>query len=144
MGSLARLLVDIGHSVTGTDGKIYPPMSNQLAELGIKPFEGYAADNIERANPDLVIIGNVIRKDNPEAKKAIAENFSIKSMPSAIEEIFLNDKTPLVIAGTHGKTTLTSLIAWLLESSGKEPGFMIGGVPLNFKKVPPPEKVHSL
>jgi UDP-N-acetylmuramate: L-alanyl-gamma-D-glutamyl-meso-diaminopimelate ligase len=134
MGSLARLLVDIGHSVTGTDGKIYPPMSDQLSELGIEPFEGYDAANIDRANPDLVIIGNVIRSENPEAVEVLRQKLSVKSMPSAIEDIFLGDKTPLVIAGTHGKTTLTSLIAWLLESAEMKPGFMVGGVPLNFKK----------
>lgn len=140
MGSLARLLIDIGHSVTGTDGKIYPPMSDQLAELGIEPFEGYDASNIDRANPDLIIIGNVIRSVNPEAKEALKQKLSVKSMPSAIEDIFLKDKTPLVIAGTHGKTTLTSLVAWLLESAGMEPGFMVGGVPLNFKKSATPGK----
>ncbi len=134
MGSLARLLVGVGHDVTGTDGRIYPPMSDQLAELGIKPFEGYDAKNIDRANPELVIIGNVICRENPEAEYVLDKKIPFKSMPSAIAEMFLEGKTPIVIAGTHGKTTLTSLTAWLLESSGTKPGFMIGGVPLNFNE----------
>jgi len=134
MGSLARLLISVGHDVTGTDGKIYPPMSDQLDELGIKPFVGYDAKNIDRANPDLVIIGNVISRKNPEAQHVLDKKIPFKSMPSAIAELFLKEKTPIVISGTHGKTTLTSLVTWLLESSGKKPGFMIGGVPLNFNE----------
>ena len=132
MCSLAGLLLEAGHQVTGTDEKLYPPMSDQLSLLGIKPFEGYSASNIESARPDLVIIGNVIRRENPEAQEALRLDVPIRSMPQAVEELILKDRSPVVIAGTHGKTTASSILAWLMESAGDAPGFLIGGVPLNF------------
>jgi UDP-N-acetylmuramate: L-alanyl-gamma-D-glutamyl-meso-diaminopimelate ligase len=131
MGSLAGLLTEAGHTVTGTDEEIYPPMSDQLEALGIVPFKGYSAENLGRASPDLAIIGNVIRKENPEAQEIMRRDIPYRSMPSAISELFLRDKTPLVITGTHGKTTSATLASWLLKQAGEEPGFLVGGVGKN-------------
>jgi UDP-N-acetylmuramate: L-alanyl-gamma-D-glutamyl-meso-diaminopimelate ligase len=134
MGSLAGLFVEAGHTVTGTDQKLYPPMSMQIASLGIRPFEGYRAENIEAARPDLVVIGNVIRRDNPEAEEVIRRNLPYRSMPQAVSENFLQGRTSLVIAGTHGKTTCATLAAWLLSSAGENPGFLVGGVGKNLRR----------
>lgn len=131
MGSLAGLLIQAGHRVTGTDEEIYPPMSDQLAALGIKPNRGYRAENVGLANPDMAIIGNVIRKENPEAQEIMRLDIPFRSMPAAISELFLADRTPLVITGTHGKTTSSTLAAWMLEAAGESPGFLIGGVGKN-------------
>ncbi|MFH1831048.1 MAG: Mur ligase family protein [Pseudomonadota bacterium] len=131
MGSLAGLLIEAGHKVTGSDEALYPPMSDQLANLGIKPFEGYRVENLDAADPELAIIGNVIRKDNPEAQEIMRKGIPFRSMPQAISELFLSDRTPLVITGTHGKTTCSTLAAWLLESAKEFPGFLIGGVGRN-------------
>lgn len=134
MASMAGLLTEAGHRVTGSDEKIYPPMDGQISRLGIRPFEGYAASNIGEARPELVIIGNVIRRDNPEAQEVLRRGIRYLSMPAALSEIFLKDRTPVVVAGTHGKTTSTSLLAWLLTSCGLDPGFLIGGIGINFQK----------
>lgn len=132
MGSLAGLMVEAGHEVTGTDEKLYPPMSDMLSELEISPFEGYSASNIKNANPDMAIIGNVIRRENAEAQEVMRLGIPCRSMPEALAELFLKGRTPAVVAGTHGKTTTATLLAWLLESTGAAPGFLIGGVGLNF------------
>ncbi len=131
MGALAGLCHQAGHTVTGTDGPIYPPMSTYLASLGITPFEDYQASHLN-PRPDLVIIGNVIRRDNPEAQTALQQGLRYLSMPDAIAELFLKNRHPVVITGTHGKTTMSSILAWLLEHAGRDPSFMIGGIPLNF------------
>ena len=133
MGSLARLLVEQGHRVTGSDEKLYPPMSDQLAELKIRIYEGYAPSNLAE-RPDLVIIGNVITKMNSEAQEVLRLGIPYRSMPQAVAEFFLKGKTSIVIAGTHGKTTTSALLAWLLTSAGEDPGFLIGGVANNFEK----------
>lgn len=133
MGSLARLLMEKGYRVTGSDEALYPPMSDQLAELKIKIYEGYSADNLKE-RPDLVIIGNVITKMNPEAQEVLKLGLPYRSMPQAVAEFFLKDKTPIVVAGTHGKTTTATLLAWLFHSAGEDPGFLIGGVGKNFDK----------
>ncbi len=131
MGSLARLFKQKGLQVSGSDQKLYPPMSDQLAQLKIPIYEGYSAKHLI-PRPDLVVIGNVIRKDNPEAQAAIEQKIDYYSMPQAIKQFFLKDKIPLVVCGTHGKTTTSSLLAWLLEASQQKPGFFIGGVGKNF------------
>jgi len=133
MGSLARLLVEKGYRVTGSDEKLYPPMSDQLSLLKIKIYEGYSASNLKE-RPGLVIIGNVITKINPEAQEVLKLGIPYRSMPQAVAEFFLEDKTPIVVAGTHGKTTTATLLAWLFYSAGEDPGFLIGGVGLNFDK----------
>lgn len=133
MGSLARLLLEKGYRVTGSDEKLYPPMSDQLAALKIKVYEGYSADNLKE-RPDLVVIGNVITKMNPEAQEVMRLGLPYRSMPQAVAEFFLKDRTPVVVAGTHGKTTTATILAWLLTCAGEDPGYLIGGVGLNFEK----------
>jgi UDP-N-acetylmuramate: L-alanyl-gamma-D-glutamyl-meso-diaminopimelate ligase len=107
MTSLASLLKDEGHRVTGSDQNVYPPMSTQLEKLGIPVCEGYRPENLH-PKPDLVVIGNVITKKNPEAEEVLRQNLPYLSMPQALAEFFLKDRTPIVIAGTHGKTTLST------------------------------------
>ncbi|MBI4367290.1 MAG: hypothetical protein HY543_10765 [Deltaproteobacteria bacterium] len=131
MGSLAGLCHAAGHRVTGSDENIYPPMSTQLAALGISVLPGYRPEHLA-PRPDLVVIGNVITKANPEARAAIAAEIQYRSMPDALAELFFAGREPLVIAGTHGKTTASALAAWLLEAAGLQPGFLIGGVPIDF------------
>ena len=131
MASLAGLLVEAGHLVTGSDERVYPPMSDQLARLGIVPFEGYDPENISKANPEMVVIGNVIRKENPEAQEVMRRGIQYRSMPATISEFFLKGRVPIVIAGTHGKTTSSTLAAWLLKSCGLDPGYLIGGIGIN-------------
>lgn len=131
MGALAGLCHQAGHTVTGSDGPLYPPMSTYLASLGIKINEGYDPSHLD-PTPDLVIIGNVIRKDNPEAVAALQKKLSYLSMPDAIAELFLKNRHSVVVTGTHGKTSMSSTMAWLLEHAGRNPSFMIGGIPLNF------------
>lgn len=133
MGSLARLLVESGYKITGSDVKLYPPMSDQLKELNIKVYEGYSSSNLSDM-PELVIVGNVITKENPEAQAVLEQGLKYYSMPQALKEFFLKGKTPIVVSGTHGKTTTSTLLAWLLESAGENPGFFIGGVGRNFNK----------
>ncbi len=131
MTSLASLLKDEGHRVTGSDQNVYPPMSTQLEKLGIPVCEGYRPENLH-PQPDLVVIGNVITKTNPEAEEVLRHNLPYLSMPQALAELFLKDRTPIVVAGTHGKTTLSTMTAWLLEAAGADPGFFIGGIGKNF------------
>jgi UDP-N-acetylmuramate: L-alanyl-gamma-D-glutamyl-meso-diaminopimelate ligase len=132
MGALAGLLKEKGHEVTGSDLKLYPPMSDVLDDLEISVFEEYDPYRVEAVDPDLVIVGNVIRSDNPEVQKVLEENIRAMSFPQALREFFIRDRESLVVAGTHGKTTTTSLLAWVLEVAGKEPSYFIGGVPGNF------------
>ncbi len=131
MTALASLLVEAGYRVTGSDQNVYPPMSTHLEELGVTIFEGYRPENLD-GRPDLVVVGNVIRKENPEAQEVMRRGIPYRSMPQVLSELFLAQRTPVVIAGTHGKTTLSALTAWLLEASGGQPGFFIGGIGRNF------------
>lgn|GEM_PF-54420 len=131
MGSLAGLLKEAGFQVSGSDEQVYPPMSDQLAEQGIAVHTPFAAENLNPP-PDAVVIGNVCSRNHPEAVETQRRGLPYESLPSAIERFFLNDRLSLVVAGTHGKTTTSSLLAWLLEATGRDPGFMIGGVLSNF------------
>jgi UDP-N-acetylmuramate: L-alanyl-gamma-D-glutamyl-meso-diaminopimelate ligase len=133
MASLAGMLKESGHEVTGSDQGIYPPMSHILEELGISVRCPYDEKNLN-PTPDLVIIGNVISRGNPEAEAVLAREIPYESMPEAIRKFFLPEKRPLVVAGTHGKTTITSLLAWVLELAGKDPSFFVGGNPKNFPR----------
>ncbi len=133
MAALAGLLTESGYRVTGSDQAVYPPMSDLLAELGIDIIEGYKASNLE-INPDLVVVGNVIRRVNPEAVALEESGIPFCSMPSAIRSYFASEKIRIVVAGTHGKTTVSSMISWILFRAGLDPGFIIGGVPNNFHK----------
>ena len=127
MGSLAGMLREKGFRVTGSDQAVYPPMSIFLEGLGIPVRLGYGPENLDPA-PDLVIVGNVITRGNPEAQELIRRNLPCLSMPQALAHFFLDGKTPLVITGTHGKTTTSALLASLLDQAGLSPGFMVGGI----------------
>lgn len=131
MGALAGMLKEKGFRVSGSDRNIYPPMSQQLERLGVELVLGYGPDNL-RERPDLVIVGNAVSKTNPEVQAMLSQGIEYLSLPEALNRFFLKDKVPLVIAGTHGKTTTSSLMAWVLESCGYDPGFFIGGIPINF------------
>lgn len=131
MGSFAGLLKAAGHDVRGSDQNVYPPMSDKLAAWGIEVRQGYCAENLEPP-ADLYIVGNVIPRVNPEAQALVASGREYTSFPKALGDRFLKDKHSVVVAGTHGKTTTTSLVAWLLTSAGRDPGMLVGGVPGNF------------
>ena len=134
MAALAGLLVAKGYRVTGSDGNVvYPPMSDVLANIGIEPMVGYNRENLTNERPDLVIVGNVVRPVYPEAVYLVEESdIPYMSFPALLGAEFLNQTHNIVVAGTHGKTTTTSLGAWLLEAAEKSPGFLIGGAALNF------------
>lgn len=131
MGALAGLLREAGHEVRGSDGPLYPPMSTLLDELAISRFEGYRAENLDWG-PDRVVVGNICRVDHPEASAARERGLSLTSFPALLSELFLAERPSLTVAGTHGKTTTSTLLAHLLTSAGLRPGFLIGGVPRNF------------
>jgi UDP-N-acetylmuramate: L-alanyl-gamma-D-glutamyl-meso-diaminopimelate ligase len=131
MGSLAGLLRAAGHHVTGSDENVYPPMSDQLRELGISYREGYDAANLDPA-PDIVIVGNAISRGNPELESVLNRKLYYTSAAVTIKDEFLRTRTSLAVAGTHGKTTTTSLLAWVMECAGFNPSFLIGGVAENF------------
>jgi len=131
MAGLAGLLKAQGYHVTGSDQSVYPPMSHFLEHLLIPVMEGYRPENLHPV-PDLVIVGNVITRFNPEAVELSRLSIAYLSMPQALQAFAMRGKRNVVICGTHGKTTTSSLIAWVLRQGGKDPGFMIGGIPLNF------------
>jgi UDP-N-acetylmuramate: L-alanyl-gamma-D-glutamyl-meso-diaminopimelate ligase len=127
MTALAGLLLEKGYRVSGSDSHAYPPMSDLLAGLGIPVALGYDPDHLD-LQPDLVIIGNVIRRENPEARAVLSRGLRYLSFPKALAQFCLAGRTPLVVAGTHGKTTTASLLVSTLAGGGEDPGFMIGGV----------------
>lgn len=130
MGSLAGLFKASGWEVSGSDTGIYPPMSEQLARLGVPILEGFEAGHLE-SGPDLVVVGNIARADNPEAVEARRRAIPVTSMAEATARHFLEGRHAVVVAGTHGKTTTASLLAWTLTATGHEPSFLIGGVMAN-------------
>lgn len=132
MASLAGLLKERGFAVTGSDQNVYPPMSDQLAALGVDVMIGYKPENLDSAKPDLVVVGNAISRDNPEVVEVQKRGLPLLSMPQAIARFFLEDRFPIVVAGTHGKTTTASLLAWILERCGRSPSFLVGGILKNF------------
>jgi len=131
MAALAGILKEQGYLVTGSDEHAYPPMSTFLEGLGIKVLNGYQPENLEPV-PDLVVVGNVIRRENPEAQAVLARNLPRLSLPEALNRFLVGDRQSIVVAGTHGKSTTTALIAWLLQATGRDPGFMVGGIARNF------------
>jgi UDP-N-acetylmuramate: L-alanyl-gamma-D-glutamyl-meso-diaminopimelate ligase len=133
MGALAGMLKDAGYEVTGSDRAVYPPMSDYLDGLKIPVMEGFEASNLQH-NPDLVIVGNVVRAVYDEAAALLASDLAYCSFPEAFASLFLKDAHSVVVAGTHGKTTTTSITAWLLEAAGLRPGFLIGGIAKNFER----------
>lgn len=130
MGAVAGLLAAAGHDVRGSDTAVYPPMSEQLAALGIPVFTGFAASNLDWA-PDLVVVGNVNSKDHVEVVEAQARGITLTSFPAVLGEQLLVNRHPIVVTGTHGKTTTTSLIAHILVEAGRDPGLFVGGVPIS-------------
>ncbi len=128
MAPLACLLQEQGHRVRGTDAPLYPPMSTLLESAGIHPLEGYDPAHLE-PRPDLVVIGNAIHRNNPEAVEAERLGLPIVSMPQALARFFLARHRPLVVSGTHGKTTTTAMAAWVWADCGRDPGYLIGGAP---------------
>jgi UDP-N-acetylmuramate: L-alanyl-gamma-D-glutamyl-meso-diaminopimelate ligase len=131
MASLAGLLRERGHEVTGSDQDVYPPMSTQLETLGIPIRTPYAEENVP-ASADLVVIGNALSRGNPEVEAVLDRRQRFTSLPALVAEEFLRPCRPLVVAGTHGKTTTASLLAFLLHGAGVDPSFLIGGVPVDF------------
>jgi UDP-N-acetylmuramate: L-alanyl-gamma-D-glutamyl-meso-diaminopimelate ligase len=126
MGTLATMLRERGYQVAGSDQNLYPPMSTHLESLGIPLFEGFSPENPQRFGPDVFIIGNVVRRENPEAQYVLAQDMPYFSMPQAISRFFLNSHKSMVVAGTHGKSTTSSLLAWVLEQGGLDPEAFIG------------------
>jgi UDP-N-acetylmuramate: L-alanyl-gamma-D-glutamyl-meso-diaminopimelate ligase len=131
MASLAGILKDLGYKVTGSDQNVYPPMSTQLEKLGIPIQLGFKAENLQ-PRPDLVIVGNVVAQSNPEAQALLAAQIPYTSLPKAMGEFVIANRDSYVIAGTHGKTTTTSLMSWTTDALGMRAGFLIGGIPLNY------------
>ena len=131
MASLAGMLKAQGLRVTGSDKAFYPPMSDELQRLGIETYAGFAAANLQPA-PDTVVVGNATSRGNPEIEYALNHKLRCASLPEVIREQFIRGKHATVVAGTHGKTTTTSLLAWTLEVGGLDPSFLIGGVAENF------------
>ena len=131
MAGVARLAVELGHRVTGADAKVYPPMSEQLDALGVLVFEGYDAAALEPA-PDIVLIGNALSRGNASVEYTLSNKLRYSSGPAWLYEEILQHRHVIAVAGTHGKTTVTSIIAWMLEHGGLEPGFLVGGVVENF------------
>jgi UDP-N-acetylmuramate: L-alanyl-gamma-D-glutamyl-meso-diaminopimelate ligase len=131
MGSLAGLLKERGHQVTGSDQDVYPPMSTQLEALGIPILSPFRAENVP-ADADLVVIGNALSRGNPEVEAVLDRKQRMTSLPALLGEEFIRGRTSLVVAGTHGKTTTTSLLAHVLTEAGLDPSFLVGGVPHDF------------
>ncbi|MDN2708273.1 UDP-N-acetylmuramate:L-alanyl-gamma-D-glutamyl-meso-diaminopimelate ligase [Janthinobacterium sp. SUN118] len=131
MGGLAVLAKEAGHKVTGCDANVYPPMSTQLESQGIELIQGFDPEQT-RLNPDLYVIGNVVSRGNPLVEEILNRSLPYVSGPQWIGEHILRNKWVLAVAGTHGKTTTSAMLAWILEDAGYAPGFLIGGVPMNF------------
>jgi UDP-N-acetylmuramate: L-alanyl-gamma-D-glutamyl-meso-diaminopimelate ligase len=131
MGSLALLAREFGHTVTGSDQNVYPPMSTQLENAGITLMQGYDASHLQ-PHPDLVIVGNAMKRGIPAVEYMLDAGLAYTSGPAFLADHVLHGKHVLAIAGTHGKTTTTTMLAWILEQAGLNPGFLIGGVPLGF------------
>ena len=143
MGPLAGLLKAAGHDVSGSDTAFYPPMGPALERWGVRTVTGFDPGHLE-PRPDLVVIGNVCRPTNPEARAAIDGGMRYASMPSALAELVLEGCAPLVVGGSHGKTTTSAMSAFVLDQAGLAPGFLIGGLPKNFDasfRAPGPRKL---
>lgn len=130
MGSVAAALNERGFTVTGSDEKVYPPMSTFLESRGVKLMEGYRPENIP-ANADLIVVGNAISRGNPEVEAVLNRRLTYLSLPETLKLFFLRGKHNLVVTGTHGKTTTTSFLTWVLREAGLDPAYLIGGIPKN-------------
>lgn len=132
MASLAGMLREKGYAVTGSDSNVYPPMSDFLDRLGIPVFKGYNAENVRQAKPDLVVIGNAMSRGNVEVEEVLDSQIRYASMAETVKELFIRGKNSIVVAGTHGKTTTTAMLSWVLEVAGRKPSFLVGGIAENF------------
>ncbi len=132
MGALAVMLKSLGHRVTGSDENVYPPMSTVLSEQQIPVFKGFAESNLDPV-PDLVVVGNAVSRGNPEAEAVLRRKIRYASMPETLKSFFLWDRKPIVVAGTHGKTTTTAMLAWVLTEAGRDPSYIIGGIPVGWQ-----------
>jgi UDP-N-acetylmuramate: L-alanyl-gamma-D-glutamyl-meso-diaminopimelate ligase len=133
MAPLAGILRESGFRVTGSDSGVYPPASTLLESLGISFFNSFDAAHLE-PTPDLVVIGNIIARGNPELEEVLDRKIPYRSMPEILEEVFLPERHSIVVSGTHGKTTTTAMLAWIFHTAGKRPNFLVGGVAENFGK----------
>src|SRR5439155_11429491 len=132
MASLAGMLRERGHLVCGSDSDVYQPMSDFLDRLGITVFKGYSAANIENAKPERVVIGNALSRGNVEIEYVLDAGIRYASMAETVKEFFIRGKNSIVVAGTHGKTTTSAMMAWILEVAGRRPSFLVGGIAENF------------
>ena len=132
MASLAGMLREKGYEVCGSDSDVYPPMSDFLDRLGITVFKGYDAGNIARARPELVVIGNALSRGNVEIEYVLDSGIRYASMADTVKERFIRGKNSIVVVGTHGKTTTTAMLSWLLDVAGRKPSFLVGGIAENF------------
>src|SRR5215467_12588892 len=131
MASLAGLLKQRGFKVTGSDAAAYPPMSDFLAAMSIPVAQPYAEANL-KPRPDWVVVGNAISRGNVELEHVLDERIPFRSLPDTLYDFFLRTREPIVIAGTHGKTTTTSMLAWIFQTAGRDPSFLVGGIAENF------------
>ena len=131
MGGVAQLAVASGHKVTGCDANVYPPMSDQLRGAGVDLIEGFGLEQLA-LKPDVFVVGNAISRGNPLLEAILDQGLNYVSGPQWLAENVLQGRWVLGVAGTHGKTTTSSMLAWILEDANMAPGFLIGGVPLNF------------
>ncbi len=134
MASLAGMLREKGYDVCGSDTDIYPPMSDFLDRLGIPVFKGYRPENIQARKPDLVVIGNALSRGNAEIEYVLDSGIRYASMAETVKDLFIRGKNSIVVAGTHGKTTTTAMLAWMLQVAGRNPSFLVGGIAENFGK----------
>ncbi|HYR41799.1 MAG TPA: UDP-N-acetylmuramate:L-alanyl-gamma-D-glutamyl-meso-diaminopimelate ligase [Terriglobia bacterium] len=132
MASLAGMLREKGYSVTGSDSDVYPPMSDFLQQIGIPVYKGFSAENIEKTKPDLVVVGNALSRGNVEVEYVLDSGLRYASMAETVKELFIRGKNSVVVTGTHGKTTTTAMLAWLLDVAGRKPSFLVGGIAENF------------
>ena len=131
MGGLALLARDSGYRVSGSDANVYPPMSTQLIESGIGVTDGYDPAQLEPA-PDCVVVGNALSRGNSAIERMLNQHLQYTSGPEWLGQHILKDRWVLAVAGTHGKTSTASMLTWILEQAGLAPGFLIGGIPVNF------------
>jgi UDP-N-acetylmuramate: L-alanyl-gamma-D-glutamyl-meso-diaminopimelate ligase len=132
MASLAGMLQASGFVVEGSDSDVYPPMSDFLERIGIRAYKGYRAENLVESKPDVVVIGNALSRGNPEVEAVLDSGIRYASMAETVKELFIRGKNSIVIAGTHGKTTSTAMMSWVLEQAGRKPSFLVGGIAENF------------
>lgn len=143
MGQVALLLKSLGHDVSGADQAVYPPISHELQKANLSYDAGYTVEKLLKADPDIVVVGNALGRGNPMIEWLLDNRkFRMMALPELIAEFLIADSRSIVVAGTHGKTTTTAATSWLLEASGKSPGYLMGGVAANFPRAAhlPPEK----